>query len=374
LTTAQDTFIGDLEGSIADFLDTSVPTKTLRALADGAGFSPELWSAAAEMGWFRLLLAEEDGGFDFAPSDVGFLFACVGERPFPGPLLDHVIVAPFLARHAVGAVRERLLEAADGSRLVSLVDPAINADPAVGEWDVTWNRAALTGEVPYVRYGSTADDLLVFAKQGEQSVIVLVERNRDGIDAIDTPSMDLAGRYSVLRFSGVAVTDADVVAGGSDAAELAATVRATLRLMIACELSCLAHRMFTMALDYTKVRQQFGRVIGSFQAIKHILADMYMRVDALRNVCAAARADAGKDPGLLAGRATVAKAYAAHVGRTVAEDALQVHGGIGFTVEHDLHLYLKRALALQGAYGDERELARHLGRELIRGDAETITA
>ena len=146
------------------------------------------------------------------------------------------------------------------------------------------------------------------------------------------------------------------------APEVLARVRRWSRVLIACELSGIATRCLEMAVEYAKQREQFGRVIGSFQAIKHMLADMHTDAVSLHNFCEAVAGELDELANAEADLSAAAlKAHAARVAVSVCEGAIQVHGGIGFTAEADVHWYYKRALALRAWYGDSTELEEEIG-------------
>lgn len=355
----------ELRTAVAQFLTRAVPADSLRDLCRGEAFSTELWRQVAEMGWFRLLVPEDKGGVGLSLPDVGALFEEVGRQPLPGPLLEHVVVAPLLLSDAPAALRARLEEALDGNRILALADPLVDVVPDRREAQVSVADGRITGSVPYVRFGHLADDVVLFAESEQGPVVVLVPTDHGGVEIERSGGMDPTTRYATVVFRDVPVDDGVLVSAGEAAADLTGRIRSSLQLLMACELSGLTRRMFDMALEYAKVRHQFGRAIGSFQAVKHILADMFVRTYSLERLSAASLADIDEDADALALTAMVAKGYAAGISRNVGEAALQVHGGIGFTVEHDLHLYLKRALALQGPYGDQREIAVQLGHKLV---------
>ena len=357
----RDGFVTELRTATARFLETEVSLDNLLA---GERCSYRLWQQAAQMGWFRLVVPEEDAGFGLSIGQLGVVFAEVGKHLFPGPLLDHAVALPWVISAASPAQRERLVPALDGERVVALLDPATDAEPLRRCPGVQLNDGQLDGQVQLVRSAPVADELIVVARDRTDDAVFLVERDREGIEVEAVSSMDPTTDYHTVMLRAVPVGEADLIGRDGEVASLS-ELRASMRLMMAHELSGLTERMLQMSIEYAKVRHQFGRPIGSFQAIGHILADMFVRVDSLRNLCAASAEDVSRDAELLVRTSIVAKSYAAAVGRSVAEGALQVHGGIGFTMEHPLHLFLKRALALQGPYGDERELHRELGRTLL---------
>jgi alkylation response protein AidB-like acyl-CoA dehydrogenase len=152
---------------------------------------------------------------------------------------------------------------------------------------------------------------------------------------------------------------------------LLASIEDTRRLMMAAELSGAVDCLVDMAVEYARMRKQFGRPIGSFQALQHMLAELAARGGALRHLVAATLDDVAADPTRLHELAIIAKAYACTTGRYAAEESLQVHGGIGFTNDLPLHLYYRRVLTHQGFLGESDALMCELGRLML---ASALTA
>ena len=221
----------------------------------------------------------------------------------------------------------------------------------------------MAGTVELVRFGAQADALVLAADGGSgEPAVVVLPAGDPAVRVEEVPSSDPAARYARVTVAGRSVTPGEVVATGAAAAALMTRIRAWMRLLTACELAGIARRVLADSVAYAKQREQFGRPIGSFQALKHILATMAQLSLSLDAVSEAAVADGGTQDGAeLELTALAAKAAAAQSARQVCEDGLQVHGGIGFTTEYDLHWFLRRALALRSWYGDERELAGLIG-------------
>ncbi|HVX31750.1 MAG TPA: acyl-CoA dehydrogenase family protein, partial [Solirubrobacterales bacterium] len=219
---------------------------------------------------------------------------------------------------------------------------------------------ALSGSVDCVRFGAEDTDLVVCAEADGGPVAVIVPADRTGVTVSPMESFDPAMTVARVAFDRVAVEPDEALAGAGEI-DLA-PVRDGLRLMIGCEQSGLAERTMERATEYAKEREQFGRPIGSFQAIQQILAEMSRRSLLLDRLWRDAVPAAGVAAGPVAAR--VVKVAAALYARGVVEDALQVHGGVAFTLEYDLHRYYKRVLTLQGLYGGA-ELADELADRLL---------
>jgi alkylation response protein AidB-like acyl-CoA dehydrogenase len=356
----------------ANELLASIMTRThIRADIDHLGFSRAAWTAIAEAGWFEASLDEEHGGLGLGLGPLAAIAAAAGKHLLPGPVAEHAGVLPLLVPRVSASARHRLLDAIAGRRIAVLVDGAAADTPSRIRPQLANGR--LSGTVNLARFAELADDLLVVADrtdgpdQGEPT-LALVSRAADGVTITGQDSYDPITRYATVTLD-VAPVDDVLAAAGPDTIVLLAQLRAVIRLFAAAETAGVGRALLDTSVAYAQDREQFGKPIGAFQAVQHLLADMAAAVLLLE----AATAD-------VFGRATEnapleplswqLKCLTARVGRQLGEGALQVHGGIAFTIEHELHRAVQHILALQGLYGDEKELARQLGRALLLGELE----
>lgn len=341
----------DLVSSVAAFLDRALPPERHRAILAAGGWDEGLHAELIALGWAELTADPDDGGLGVSLAELGGLAGLVGERLVPGPLVEQLVL-PALLPGALG-----------GARLPVLADPAVTVDWAADAGGLQLCGGILTGVVELVRFGAQADVIVLAADSGpgEPAVVVLPAGDR-ALRVDELISADPAARFARVAVAERPMAAGEVVATGAAAVELLARVRAWLRVLTACELAGIARRVLADSVAYAGQREQFGRPVGSFQALKHILATMAQLSLSLDALCEAATADAaGQDAAALELTGLTVKACAAQSARQVCEDGLQVHGGIGFTTEYDLHWYLRRALALRSWYGDERELAGLIG-------------
>lgn len=338
----------DLVGPIREFLDRHLtPERHRRLLSDG-GWSPTFMTELTELGWSDLTRPHTRDGLGMALPAVRGLAELTGERLVPGPLAEQLVLPALLEVPA--------------ESLLAFADPGVTEEWADMAGSLVLTGSALQGTVALVRYGAQASHLVAVAHTGtDETAIVLLPTDDPAVCLTELDSADSTARYARLRLDHRPVTDRDILVIGDRAESILIQVRAWLRLFTACELAGISRRMLAETVSYAGQREQFGRKIGSFQAVKHILAGMAQASISLQALCEATVDDAaGEDTDLeLAG--WTAKAYAARTARAVCEDALQLHGGIGFTTEYDLHWYLRRALALQTWYGDEHELIPLIG-------------
>jgi alkylation response protein AidB-like acyl-CoA dehydrogenase len=337
-----------------DFLAARYKSERIRELAETErGFEDSDWREMAELGWAGLALPEEWGGQGLGAVDLAVLFEEIGYALAPSPLLSSTIAGLALATNGSDEQKERWLRplAQGESRgTMALFDAGSSA--AIGEFEMEARDDAdgvvLDGEKVLVIDADAADFLLVATADGRRHV---VERDADGVTIASEASIDITRKLYSVRFEGVRVP-AEATLPGEQADYLPVLWRVCVA--VSAELTGIAQRTLEMAVSYAKERQQFGRPIGSYQAVSHTCAEMLLRTENSRSATLYAAWTADAEPESLPLAASMAKAYASDAGWRVAGDSIQVHGGIGFTWEHDLHLFLKRAKADAAMFGDAR--------------------
>jgi alkylation response protein AidB-like acyl-CoA dehydrogenase len=318
--------------------------------AEGVRDQP-LWSQAAELGWLALSASEDHGGLGLGPSELAVLYEELGRSVAPLPVLGTMLVIEALARGGDATQQAAWtpgLAAGELAGAVSMVTPAdlapslrLSAGPDGG--------LVLDGVAENLLDGAAADVLLLLARDGETSRWVLVEPAVDGVAIEKAATVDRTRHLGEVRFEGVLLPAGRVL--GGDAGRIADALLHHAALALASDARGGANAIFEITLDYLKTREQFGKPIGSFQALKHRCADHKIALVASGALVAEAVAKmASGDPA--AGRyALAAKALATEVYARVAQDAVQLHGGIGYTWEHPCHLYLKRAKLNEQLFG-----------------------
>jgi alkylation response protein AidB-like acyl-CoA dehydrogenase len=347
-----------LRGAARAFLDERVTPAVVRALwGDPRGESDELWKEMARLGWLGLALPEQHGGSALGMVESAIVLEEMGRVACPGPYLETVVAARALEVAGSLAQQARWLPAIAGGAArasVALLDAELDWRP-----EATATRAErapggfrLTGLKQWVPWAQAADVLLVPARGPEGLVLFLVEPGATGLAISPASSMDPGMRWSTVRLDGVRVADGARLGDAGDAAGVLADLLRRGAVGAAAMMLGAARRCLDMSVEYAKVREQFGQPIGSFQAIRHRCAEMLLEVENAHAATyyAAWALDAAADDAALA--ASVAKAYVSDAARKVCGEAIQVHGGIGFTWEYDLHLYFKRAKTLETSWGD----------------------
>ena len=301
-------------------------------LEDGPAHPADIWSAAAELGWHGLAIAEEHGGSGFGLAELAVVLEAQGHELCPGPFLPTVAASVVIDRCATDSLRAQLLPGLAGGSTVAAL--GLSGSVIVG------SDLDVTGESPAV-LGAPDADVLVLAA-GED--VVVVDSGAEGVTVTALPSLDTTRSVGSVALRGVTLTEDRVLLGAARRA------RTVFRILASAEAVGVSWASLQMAVEYAKVREQFGRTIGTFQAVKHHAANML--VDAEQTTAAtwdAARAD-DLDSAWFAGAVAASHAIRAQVFN--AQNNIQLHGGIGFTWEHDAHLYLRRARTLAALMGD----------------------
>jgi alkylation response protein AidB-like acyl-CoA dehydrogenase len=338
------------------FLAAEAPLTVVRGLADDPdGFDRAWWRQGCDLGWTSMLVPEADGGGSLSEHgllDLVLVAEEMGRLASPGPLTPVNLVAAALA--AGGSAEQR---SAHLPGLVSgeLIATWTGPDPVVAERD--GDAWVLSGTASPVEAGAQAELLLVAAADGDGVTHLLVPTDAPGLTITPLGSLDLTRRFAAVRFEGVQVPAAAVV---GDPGGAVTEVERLLQIagVLACAETCgaLAH-VFDMTVEYLGDRYSFGRPLSSYQALKHRLADDKMALEschATTTAAAVAVASGAPDAGHLA---SVAKAWVGPQATEVMQDCIQLHGGIGITWEHDLHLYLRRATVDRMCWGTPEEHA-----------------
>ncbi len=348
-----------LRNAARSVLDEQVKAAHVRAMMDDpAGFSEPLWQEMAKLGWLGLPFPEAQGGAGLGLVELAIVLEELGRAAYPGPYFATVVLGGLaLQLGGSAAQKERWLSAIAAGRArmsAALLEEHLDWDPA--STAATAARAgagfAVTGLKRFVPWAHVADAVLVPARAPEGLTLFLVDPKAPGVTLTPMVGIDLGSRWSEMRLDGVAVGADAVVGTAGGAGPLLEALLRRAAVGASAEMLGAARRCLDMAVDYVKVREQFGQPIGSFQAIRHRCAEMLLEAENSHAAVyyAAWALEAGAEDAAMA--ASVCKSYVSDAARRVCGDAIQVHGGIGFTWEYDLHLYMKRAKALEPLFGD----------------------
>jgi alkylation response protein AidB-like acyl-CoA dehydrogenase len=341
------------------FLSASWPTTTVRQwIDDPVGFDRDAWAQGAELGWTSLLVPEAFGGGSISGEgvcDLAIVAEELGHALFAGPVLPTNLVAFALARSGSEELAARHLPAfADGSEIAAWAasedDDRWLAEGGAVTATPSGDGFLLSGVKTPVQDAHVADQILVSTRDTEGVTQFLVPRTAPGVSVEVLESLDLTRRFCRVRLDAVEVPRSAVV-GTVQRGDAQLELQFSLALALQCaETVGATDALFDITLQYAKDRKAFGRPIGSYQALKHRLADMLLWLESSKAITDAAvkavqfDADASH-------AASRAKAYLGEHCPVIVRECLQMHGGIGYTWEHDTHLYLRRVETNRALYG-----------------------
>lgn len=352
-----------LQGSARDFLQKECPIRLVRTMEDdNSGYDLNLWKQMGDLGWLGLVLPEEHGGSGATMVDLVVLLEEFGRALMPGPFVPTVVQCglPLLWAGSDQQKRAYLPKLAQGELIGTMAwhEPSATSQPAGIETTATLQgeNFVLNGTKLCVPYAHVADYVLTVARTGTGATpadgitLFLVEARSPGM-AIDKLGTIADDHQCEVVFNDVTVPRSQVLGEPGKGWSLVEQVLLHGAVAKCAEMVGIAQQAFEISLNYAKTRVQFGRPIGSFQAIKHKLANMVIDVDGSRYVTYHAAWLLSE--GLPASReVAVAKAWTNEACRRVVKDGQQVHGGIGYTKEYDLQLYTRRAKGAEIAFDD----------------------
>jgi len=356
-----------LQETTRKFLESTVPLAAVRRLADEepAGFDAAWWRSGAELGWTSLLVPEDDGGGSVSGHgllDLVLVAEEMGRLVSPGPLAQTNVVAEALARSGTPAQRTKFLPGLMGGDSVAtwcLGAPAAGIAPG-GQVRATAGDGGvvLDGATGPVEAASRADLYLVTAGTADGVAQFVVPSDAHGLTVEQAHSLDLVRRFARVRFDQVRLAD-DAALGTpeSTTGDVERQLQTTAVLQCA-EMAGVLDRVFEFTVEYAADRYSFGRPLNSYQALKHRFADMKLWLEAAHATAGAAARAVDSESKHAAELVSVAKAYIGDRGPALIQDCVQIHGGIGVTWDHDLHLYLRRMVVDRTQWGtpaDHRE-------------------
>jgi alkylation response protein AidB-like acyl-CoA dehydrogenase len=350
------------------FLESTAALETVRTLADRepAGFDRKWWKRGAELGWVSMLVGEADGGGSISGHgllDLVLVAEEMGRRVSPGPLVPANLMAAAIARSGTPAQRRQLLpDLVNGDSVGAwcLGVPAAGIGTGGGRVEAVpqGDGYVLDGSTGPVEAGGQADHVLVTVGNGDGITQVIVAGDAPGVTVVPAYGLDLVRRFAQLRFHQVTVgPDAVLGVPGGAATDVERQLQIAAVLQVA-EMVGALDRAFEFTVEYAFDRYSFGRPLASYQALKHRFADMKTWLEAAQaTASAAARAVDSESPSAPE-LVSVAKSYVGERGPVILQDCVQLHGGIGVTWDHDLHLYLRRVVTDSTQFGtptDHRE-------------------
>jgi alkylation response protein AidB-like acyl-CoA dehydrogenase len=360
----------ELRASVRRFVADRAPLPRVRELMDSAdGLDRAVWDqAGTQLGLQGIAIPEEYGGSGFSFAEQAIVLEELGAGLYGGPYLaSAVLAATALLVSTDESARQAYLPGIATGRTIATL--AFTEDD--GSWEPAATRLAavkhgdgwaLDGHKSFVLDGQSAGLILAVAVTDGGLSLFAVDADAPGLTSIPLPALDQTRKLARLELDSAA---ARLIGAPGEAAAVLDRTLDVAAVALAAEQLGGAQRALDMAVEYAKVRHQFGRAIGSFEAIKHRCADLLLEVESLRSAVAYAASAVADDSGEIPVVASLVQAYASQTYFHVAAENIQIHGGIGFTWEHDAHLYFKRAKSSElflgdGSYHRER-LAQRIG-------------
>ena len=363
-----------LRQSVREFLEAECPMTYVRQMMeDERGFSEDQWRKMAELGWTGLIVPEQYGGAGLNMVDMVVVLEEMGKVVFPGPFFASAILGGIaIDLGGSEAQKQRWLPGlADGSQRATLAQVEES-----GRWDADGiqlpAKAAgggftVSGTKLFVHDAHNADLLIVPVRTGgagtDGITMLVAERKAKGVAVRVLKTMDQTRKLCEVTFDNVAVGKDAVLGEVGKGWGLLDRLVDRAKVALCAEMCGGAQKVLDMSVAYAKVREQFGKPIGSFQAIQHKCANMMVQVESAKSATYYAAWAVANDVAEAHLAACMAKAYTSDAYRFVSGEGIQIHGGIGFTWEHDMHLYFKRAKSSEVTFGDatwNREIVAQL--------------
>jgi alkylation response protein AidB-like acyl-CoA dehydrogenase len=354
-----------LRAATRDLLRRHAPEPAVRAaMQTDDGYDPALWHRMAEeIGLPGLIVPEALGGSGADFVDLGVVMEELGRALYCGPFLSSAVLAAtaLTAADDETAARTYLPRLGAGSLLATVADdgllggrglPLPAATPDAG-------TVRITGRAGFVLDGHIADIIVVSARHGDETGLYLVDTRAAGVTATPLPTMDLTRKIAAVEFRG---TPARRLGQPGNARRVLTRVGDLAAIALAAEQAGSAQQVLDITVEYARTRTQFGRTIGSFQAVKHRCADMSVDVESARSAAYNGIWTAATEPDdtQLGIAASIAHCYCSEAFTRAAAGCIQVHGGIGFTWEHSAHLYYRRAKSTELLFGHPAQHRRRL--------------
>lgn len=343
-----------------DFFKRNLPASKLRELGEGTlRFERKLWQELAELGWLGLTVPEELGGLGMSFEDAVLIQQEAGRAALPGPFLEHLLLVRAILHAGSPAVLEGLLQPLVQGEVVGTIGSLYGVDdnphPGSAALQVTGGEGGggghVSGTLALIPYANSADLILAAGQRGHQPVLLLLDaRWMTSLEV--TPPLDITCQLGSATFVDVPIPAEAVLAEGEAARALIRDLLDRAALLGAADMVGAAEAALEKAVAHARDREQFGKPIGSFQAIKHKCADMFVDVQLTQVAVHYAAWATDNAPQQGAELISAAKGLASTRCPRVAKEAIQIHGGLGFSWEGDVHIYYKRIERLGRLFGD----------------------
>lgn len=368
-----------LKDSARQFLARDCKPERVRELMEtDTAHDDKLWQALADQGWTGLRIPEEHSGLGLGLVELAAVMEEMGRACLPGAFLSTLTAAALIEYAGDVQQRGKYLEAIAAGEMKATV--ALLEDGASWDLDAVKLKAtrrggkyAVTGKKLFVPDAEIADVLICVTRTGDSLLLLPIQREAGGVNVQPMPSMDGTRKVYELSLDDVSVSEPEVLGADGDVRTALSRALEVATTALCAEMVGGMQWMLDTAVEYAKTRQQFGRPIGSFQAVQHQCADMLLMTESARSAAyyAAWALTEGDPVATLA--VSIAKAYCSDAYREVANRCVQVHGGIGFTWEHDLQLYYKRSKSSETLFGDAIFHRERIARLIVDGNEAIAT-
>jgi alkylation response protein AidB-like acyl-CoA dehydrogenase len=368
-----------LKNAARSFFPSECPISEVRRLMETDGAYDEgLWRKIVEHGWTGILFDEESGGMGLGLVEMAVAAEEMGRALLPGPYFSTVFVAgallnalPHALRHALPEGRDRLKAICEGRARATLALLEESACWETGGVGMALRNGRLSGTKLLVPDAATADLLLCVARSRGEVVVAQVCNSARGVSIRRMPSIDRTRQLYSVEFDEV---PAEVLARGGEAQAALDRAMDIATVALVAEMVGGMQRIMELSVEYAKTRKQFGKAIGQFQSVQHQCADMLLLTESSRSAAYYAAWALNQGAADARTAVSVAKAYASDAYREVGNRGIQVHGGMGFTWENDIHLYYRRAKASEIAFGDAAFHRERIASAVIDARAAQVAA
>jgi alkylation response protein AidB-like acyl-CoA dehydrogenase len=354
-----------LSKTARQFLAHECPMAEVRRLMETeTAHDRVLWKKMADQGWAGLIFPEEYGGMALGMVEMAATFEQMGRALLPGPFLSTVALAGPLIDAAGSAEQKRqyLTPICEGNACATaaLVEGDAEWDPQ--SWQVSAANSKLSGRKMFVTDAAAAAFFVVAVREQGEFALYVVRQGAAGLGIRALKAMDLARKLYEVTFDR---TEGALLARGRQAETALEYALNVATVALTAEMAGGMQRVLEITSEYAKTRKQFDQPIGKFQAVQHMCADMFLWTESSKSAVYYAAYALEKKLPEAAAAVSVAKVYASDAYRETGNRGIQVHGGMGFTWENDIHLYYRRAKASENAFGDTRHHRERIARLVI---------
>ncbi len=364
-----------IRNSAREFFSAECPIAEVRRLMEtDTAIDDALWKKFAEQGWTGIIFPETYDGFGLGLFDMAVAMEEMGRALIPGPFISTVLVAGTILEKAGSEEQKKKYLSAicrgEAKSTLALLEKSASWDLDAVQLEAKSAPGGgylLAGEKLFVSDAAGADFFLVAARVGGELAVLIVPSGAKGIKVTLMPGIDLTRRLYSVSFDNVAVSGENLLVRGGNAKKAIEAALDVACVGLTAEMVGGMQRLLDLTVEYAKTRKQFGKPIGTFQAVQHQCADMLFLLEGARSAAYYAAWALGENEPDARSAVSVAKAYASEGYRDVGNRSIQVQGGMGFTWENDAHLYYRRAKGSETAFGDASFHRERIAKTLIGG-------